>query len=120
MTQKKIHNRPSLTDHRKDLRNNGTSAEAVLWTRLKSTQLDGRKFRRQHSIGPYILDFYCTEERLGIELDGAHHYTTVGYELDEERTAYLNEVKIRILRFENKLVFEDIEAVLAEIKKSFS
>ncbi|WP_255518216.1 endonuclease domain-containing protein [Fulvivirga sp. M361] len=71
MKKEPLYNKPELKKFRKELRNNGTSAEATLWTMLKNKQLEGRKFRRQYSVGYYILDFYCTSERLAIELDGA-------------------------------------------------
>ena len=115
-----INNRPSLKTYRKELRKNLTAAEATLWKFLQRSQLEGRKFRRQHSVGNYILDFYCPEEKLCVELDGAGHFTDAGCARDEERTAYLNSVGIKVLRFENKLVFKRIEAVLEEIKNSFS
>ena len=73
----------------------------------------GLKFRRQQSIGPFILDFYCPEYRLGIELDGTSH--DYKYEYDETRTEYLHGQGIRILRFTNQQVFTSLEAVLAEI-----
>jgi len=114
-----INNRSELKQNRKGLRNNLTPAEAKLWTLLKNKKLDGRKFRRQHSVGSYILDFYCTVEKLAIELDGAHHFTEEGLKYDEERTAYLNSVGIRVVRFENRLVFDDPEYVLEEVKKYF-
>lgn len=110
-----IHNRDYLKKFRKKLRNNSTSAEATLWNYLKSKQL-GWKFRRQHSVGNYILDFYCATARVAIELDGAQHFTDEGLKRDEERTAYLNELNIRVIRFENARVFEDINAVLTEIR----
>lgn len=68
-----INNLPALRFFRKALRHNLTPAEAKLWTLLKGSQLAGRKFRRQHSVGNFILDFYCPSERLAIELDGAVH-----------------------------------------------
>ena len=71
-----IMNKPELKSVRKDLRNMSTSAEATLWKLIKGQQIDGLKFRRQHSVGPYILDFYCPQFRLGIELDGEVHSTT--------------------------------------------
>ena len=71
----KTHNKKSLKERRKHLRNNGTSAEATLWTLLSKSQLDGRKFRRQHSINSFIVDFYCPSEKLVIELNGEHHFT---------------------------------------------
>ena len=63
----RIHNREYLKIFRRDLRNAGTPAEATLWKQLRNSQLDGKKFRRQHSIGPYIVDFFCPEARLAIE-----------------------------------------------------
>jgi very-short-patch-repair endonuclease len=114
-----INNLKYLKQNRRNLRNNLTPAEAALWKLLKSKQLEGIKFRRQHSVGNYILDFYCTTQRLAIELDGAHHFTEEGMRYDEERTAYLNSVDIRVIRFENKLVFDDPEYVLKEIRSNF-
>lgn len=101
------------------MRSEGTAAEATFWVLLKNKQLEGRRFRRQYSVGNYILDFYCTSERLCVALDGADHFTTAGYEYDEERTAYLNRHDIHVIRFENKEVFENPEAVPEEIKCPF-
>jgi RNA methyltransferase, TrmH family len=116
----RIHNRQYLKQNRKDLRNNATSAEATLWTFLSGSKVLGKKFRRQHSIGNYIVDFYCPSERLVIELDGAGHFTTSGYEYDEERTKYLNSLGIRVVRFENDEVFRATEAVLEKIKQEIT
>ncbi|WP_353563996.1 endonuclease domain-containing protein [Longimonas sp.] len=115
----KLHNRQSLKQRRKELRNNATPAEAQLWSALKKRQLSGRKFRRQHSIGPYIVDFYCPGERLVIELDGATHDGPLRSEYDAERQVYLETKGIRVVRFENKQVFKDEEGVLAYIRKQF-
>ncbi|MDX2305280.1 MAG: endonuclease domain-containing protein [Microscillaceae bacterium] len=115
-----IHNRKELKQFRKDLRNNGTPSEATLWKSLQRSQLKGRKFRRQHSVGNYILDFYCPSERLCIELDGSQHYTEAGLAYDQERTDYLNSLNIRVVRFENKEVFEDLEGVLERICENFT
>lgn len=119
MKKPKIHNRPELTPFRKKLRNNGTSAEAVLWIQLKHSQLEGRKFRRQHSIGNYIVDFYCPDEKLVVELDGEGHFWEEGIKRDQIRTNYLNGLEIRVIRFENKWVFEDMEYLLNEIRFCF-
>ncbi|MES2516248.1 MAG: DUF559 domain-containing protein [Bacteroidota bacterium] len=116
----KLNNFNYLKTNRKNLRNNVTSAEAGLWKLLQGKKLEGRKFRRQHSVGNYILDFYCPSERIAIELDGAGHYTEEGIKKDELRTLFLNECGIRVIRFENKLVFEKIEWVLEEISRSFA
>ena len=70
-------------------------------------------------MGNYILDFYCPQEQIAVELDGAHHFTLAGNEYDTERDAYLASLNIKVLRFENRLVFENIEGILAEIEKHF-
>ena len=98
---------------RKALRNNMTPAEATLWRALKGRGLNGMKFRRQQSIGPFILDFYCPDHFIGIELDGASH--DYKYEYDEGRTEYLRSQGIRLLRFSNEQVFTAMEGVLAKI-----
>lgn len=115
-----IHNKPTLLEYRKNLRNNATDAEVVLWKHLQNKQLEGRKFRRQHSVENYILDFYCPSERLAIELDGAHHFTEEGLKYDQDRTVFLNNLNIRVIRFENIEVFENIDKVLVKIKSCFT
>ena len=115
----KINNLPHLKTFRKELRNNLTPAEATLWTMLKNKQLEGRKFRRQHSVANYILDFYCPSEKLAIELDGQGHFEATQAEYDYERDLFLNTVGIKVLRFENKEVFNNPEAVLESIKEEF-
>jgi very-short-patch-repair endonuclease len=117
--KQQINNKSELKPFRKELRKRLTPAEATLWKFLQRSQLEGRKFRRQHSVGNYILDFYCPEERLCVELDGAGHFTDAGAEYDNVRTAYLNSMNIKVVRFENKWVFKSLEAVLAEIKSNF-
>lgn len=114
-----LNNRSALRTYRKELRNNLTPAEAKLWTQLKGSQLDGRKFRRQHSVGRYILDFYCPAERLAIELDGGVHDTADAQAYDRERDMFLQALGIKVLRFENRLVFQQLEGVLAEVKSQF-
>jgi very-short-patch-repair endonuclease len=119
MDSQHLFNRKRLKPFRSFLRNNSTSAEAVLWGKLKSKYLDGRKFRRQHSIGKYIVDFYCPLERLIIELDGDPHGDPVKVFNDSVRDKYLEELGFTVLRFENRLVFQEPEFVLNEIKKFF-
>ena len=106
------HNRPELKPWRKELRSSLTPAEAALWKSLQRSQLNGKKFRRQHSVGPYILDFYCPECRLAVELDGQGHFNSMISEYDYRRGEYLKGLKIRVLRFENCLVFKNLEGVL--------
>ena len=115
----KLHNRKYLKNYRRELRNNLTSAEASLWKLIKSKQLEGRKFRRQHSIGNYIVDFYCPSEKIAIELDGDGHFSDAGYNKDQEKKEFLVKNAIRLIRFENNEVFDATEAVLELIKKEF-
>lgn len=111
-----IHNRKVLKQKRKKLRNNLTPGEASLWKFLQKSQSEGRKFRRQHSVGNYILDFYCPGEKNNIELDGEYHIP----EKDKKRDQYLNNLGITVLRFENRATFESLETVLEIIKSHFS
>ena len=110
-----IMNKEEQEWRRKILRNHSTSAEAVLWRLLKNKQIEGLKFRRQHSIGPYIVDFYCPALKLAIELDGDVHNRQL--EHDEQRTCYLQKNNIEVLRFENRTVFENAELIIDEIKR---
>ena len=114
---KRTHNQLQQKELRRKFRTHGTIAEATLWQMLKSRQIEGFKFRRQFGIGPYILDFYCPELRLCIELDGQPHFTPEGYEYDLHRTEYLNRFHgIQVMRFENIDVFCYPENVLSEIR----
>ena len=115
----KIHNRKDLKSFRKELRHNLTSAEATLWKHLQRSQL-GKKFRRQHNVGNYIIDFYCATQRLAVELDGEAHFTEEGLLYDKQRTKYLNRLNIHVLRFENEKVFTRIDEVLNEIKNNLT
>jgi len=111
--------RPYLQTFRTELRKNLTPAEASLWSLLKGSKLDGRKFRRQHSVGDYILDFYCPAERLAVELDGQVHRSERAELYDYERKLFLNYYGILVIRFENYLVFDEPEYVLGNIRYWF-
>ncbi len=93
------------------LRVNMTDAELVLWKALRNRQLDEFKFRRQHPIGPYVLDFFCEDHKLAVEIDGGQHTE----EKDAARTAWLAERGIRILRFWNNDVLSNLSGVLETI-----
>lgn len=108
-------NNKYLKQSRKHLRNNGTSAEAFLWKHLSKRKLNGRKFRRQQSLGNYIVDFYCPSEDLIIELDGEYHNNPEAREKDLKRDNHLERLGFKVLRFENKLVFDDLDGVLKTI-----
>ena len=108
-------NLPEQKERRKALRNNSTPAESILWRVMKGKGISGWKFRRQQGIGPYILDFYCPELRLGVELDGnSHDYK---YEYDEQRRSFLKQQGIPILRFSNEAVLNGLEGVIDEIQR---
>jgi very-short-patch-repair endonuclease len=96
-----------------------TPAEARLWSILKGKQIDGRKFRRQQSLGSYLVDFYCPAESLVIELDGEVHNDGMRREYDANRQKFLQELGLRVIRFENRQVFEDMENVIACIRRCF-
>jgi len=112
----KIHNRKSMKEFRRHLRHSLTPAEAALWKGLKGSKLEGKKFRRQHSIGNYVVDFYCPECKLAIELDGEKHFNSMASVYDLHRNEFLNRYNIRVLRFENRAVFEHPDGVLEMIK----
>jgi very-short-patch-repair endonuclease len=115
-----INNKPELKPFRKQLRNHSTSAEATLWKYLQRSQLENRKFRRQHSLGDFIADFYCPAEKLVVELDGEDHFWEPGLEKDRIKETYLKSLGIQVIRFENKWVFEDVQWVLGQIKAQFN
>ena len=94
----------------KALRKNSTEAEKWLWRRLRNRELAGWKFRRQHPIGPFIVDFVCIEKKLIIEVDGGQHAETI--EWDSKRFEYLKEQGYRVLRFWNDEVLKERDATL--------
>lgn len=115
MWRELIHNNHHLVKRRQLLRNTTTPAEKLLWQKLKDLAPQNR-FRRQHSIGPYIVDFYCPKKRLAIELDGAPHQNISQKKYDTYRTRYLNSLNITVLRFWNNEVISQIDEVIEKIK----
>lgn len=97
-----------------------TPAEAILWRQLQRSRFHGRKFRRQHSVGPYVLDFYCPEEKLAVELDSAAHDHDGAARREVFRTTYLAAAGVRVVRFESRDVVRDLEGVLASIARCCS
>ena len=102
-------------EQRRDLRAHPTEAEALIWYHLRARHLCGFKFRRQHPIGRFIVDFYCVRRRVAVELDRGQHFTGEKKAYDERRTAFLRERGVSVLRFNNDLVFAETEAVLQAI-----
>ena len=97
------------------LRQSSTDAEQLLWQRLRSRQLAGCKFRRQHPFGPYILDFVCIEQGLVVELDGGQHAEAAAQAYDEKRSRWLQQQGLRVLRFWNHDVLQQTNEVLAQV-----
>jgi very-short-patch-repair endonuclease len=103
---------PTTTrQHARDLRQRGTDAERKLWYQLRAGRLNGLKFRRQHPVPPYIVDFYCESRKLVVELDGSQHNEDV----DRERTHFLECQGLKILRYWDNEVLQQMEAVLEAI-----
>ena len=98
------------------LRKNMTDAENRLWSKLRRKQLKGYQFYRQKTIGKYIVDFYCPKANLVIELDGGQHYSEAGKEKDRTRDEALIEMGIKVLRFSDRDVFENIGGVMERIR----
>ena len=108
---------PHLINLARALRKRQTRAELVLWWLVRSRQM-GVKFRRQHPMDPYVLDFYCHELRLAIEVDGGQHRSSAGRESDARRSAALKARGIQVLRFSNIEVLEETSAVAEAIWKA--
>ncbi|MGH8015827.1 MAG: endonuclease domain-containing protein, partial [Candidatus Zixiibacteriota bacterium] len=104
------------------LRNQMPSAEVILWSRLQKRQVLGFKFRRQYSVGPYVLDFYCPAAKLAIELDGSSHFQNDEPEYDRNRQVSIEQLGIRFLRFTNLEIYkhlnETMEAIAEALKET--
>ncbi len=110
----RLHNPKPQLNHRRQNRKNPTEPEKCFWSWVRGKQL-GCKFRRQHGIGQYIVDFYCAEHALIIELDGESHYTTLGVHDDEVRTQFLMTKGFKVIRFSNLEVMQNKEGVLSTL-----
>ena len=107
-----------LLQHARQLRKDSTEAERLLWTRVRTSRLDGHKFRRQQPIGPYIVDFVCFEAKLVLELDGGQHVQAET--TDRARDTWLRAQGFRVLRFWNNDVMENLDGVLARIMENLT
>src|SRR5882762_10535078 len=107
---------PELLKNARRLRKNQTEAEHIIWKALRNRKLNNWKFRRQHPISEgFILDFYCVETKVAVELDGAHHRLKDQMEYDKNRTEFLEELGIRTIRILNEEVLKNIENALQKI-----
>jgi len=104
-----------LIQFARELRKSQTDAESLIWSLLRNRRLGGFKFRRQHPVDRYVLDFYCHEEKLAIELDGGQHNTAIGRSRDEKRTQLMASQGIRVIRFWSHDVLLDTDTVLEAI-----
>jgi very-short-patch-repair endonuclease len=107
-----VYNILKLKERRVILRTKQTPQEILLWSRLRREQL-GFKFRRQHSIGGFIADFYCPSKKLVIEIDGSQHFTNKEY--DENRSNYFKGLNIKVLRFTNAEINTNMNGVIERI-----
>ena len=105
-------NKISQKGRRRFLRSHLTKTEAVLWTRLSRRQILGYKFRRQYSVDQYIIDFYCPELKLAIEVDGESHFTETARAYDRRRQEYIEAFGIKFLRVMNSEVLGNLQGVL--------
>jgi very-short-patch-repair endonuclease len=110
-------NRLDLKERRRELRNNPTHAEREMWCGLRKRRLSGYKFRRQHSIGPFIADFYSPALRLVVEIDGATHDDDEQKRYDAKRTEYFLSYGIDEIRFTDGEVFASVDACMEKIVK---
>ena len=105
----------SLKPYSRELRKNMTDAEKFLWYKIRGRQLKGYQFYRQKIIGNYIVDFYCPKAKLAIELDGGQHYSDEGQEKDKIRDNNMADISIKVLRFSDREIFDNLNAVLEKI-----
>ena len=105
---------------KRKLRTEMTSAEKRLWLRLRGKQMNGLKFRRQHGIGHYIVDFYCPKERLVIEVDGDVHAYGEQIVREKEREDYLKALGLQIIRYRNWDILTNLEGVVEDLFKQVS
>ena len=113
-------NDSEFKERRRELRRSQTEAEKILWQRLRNRQMNGLKFFRQYSVGTYILDFYCSQVKYGIELDGLQHAEQVNVSYDKERSNQLGGLNINVVRFWNHDVLNQLDKVIQEIQNSIS
>ena len=107
-------------DLKRRLRSEMTGPEKRLWSRLRGRQLKGIKFRRQHGIGPYIVDFYCPEQSIVIELDGDSHADAEQIQKDQRRDRYLRSIGLKVVRYGNDDILKNLEGVLEDLQTRVS
>ncbi len=116
MTQ--FFNRTQDKEKRRLLRNNMPKAEAVIWSKLKGRQLLVYKFRRHYCLDRYVVDFYCPELKLAVEIDGDSHFQKGSEDNDRHRQTFIESFGIQFLRFTNEDVFKNIEGVIEIVRRT--
>ena len=109
------YNDKTLKTRRRELRVNQTETEKIIWQKLRNRQINNIKFFRQYSIGAYIVDFYCSELRLVIELDGYQHNEENSFEFDKIREKFMESLDIKTIRFSNSDVLTNLDGVMEKI-----
>lgn len=109
-----MYNDKKIKANRRELRKNLTDAERLIWKCIRNKQIGGLKFFRQYSVGLFVLDLYCPQIRIAIEVDGGQHAEETKRH-DDERTNFLNKQNIRVIRFWNNEVLSNIEGVVGRI-----
>ena len=104
-----------LKGHSRQLRSNMTDAEKLLWSKVRKKQINGHQFYRQRIIGSYIVDFYCPKAKLIVEIDGGQHYSDEGIRRDNLRDEYMAQLGVKVLRFSDREVFENVSGVVERI-----
>ena len=108
-------NKSEEKEKRRRLRNDAPAAESIVWKKLMRRHVHGFKFRRQYSVGPYVIDFYCPALKLAVEIDGDSHFVADANRSDESRQAYIESFGIHFLRFTNEQVYRELNNVLEKI-----
>ena len=111
-------NRADEKVKRRILRNNMPNAETGIWSKLKGRQLLGYKFRRQYSVDRYVVDFYCPEMKLAVEIDGDGHFQNGAKNNDRRRQAFIESFGIQFLRFTNEDVFKNLDGVIEIVRRT--
>ena len=114
----RVFNQTSEKEKRRELRSHLPKAETILWGKIRDRKILGYKFRRQYSVGAFVIDFYCPVLRLAIEIDGDSHFQEGSAEYDRERERTIESFGIRFLRFRNVEIFENLQVVLDAIDRT--
>ncbi|MGD0590314.1 MAG: endonuclease domain-containing protein [Bacteroidota bacterium] len=113
-----IFNKHEMKTRRQELRREMTEAEELLWARIRNRQINGCKFRRQYSIGAYVVDFYSPENKIAIEIDGSSHDRADAIEYDKNRQEEIETLGIRVVRFTNKNVLSNLDMIIKQLSEA--